>query len=253
MRLDDRGSRDALLRLLPTLTDFVHDEPDVLMKLTSLNCIDLISEKYGKKDKPAIARCAETISSAQCLGHADPRLRTMALLCLTSMVEVLDQVILPILPKALPRALDHLRETIEEQGDTGGLHNAVYSFLNALLTHVPWIITGEYLDSILQLSYGSSNAEMGEPCDNSRKESLLLLATHVAFRDLCLALERSWASGVSEGPQVRMRALSGWHRTKSRTGLEEMSRCPGRRYRQAAQVYDSQKLLGSDHHLSEGL
>lgn len=190
------------MQFLPELTIIITKAPEVLLKLAALECVDQISERFGKKNIGAIADAAKVISSAQCLGHADNRLCTLALLCLTSMVEVLDQDILPILPEALPRAYEHLRKSIDEGIENERLHNAVYTFISALLMHVPWIITGGYLDSILKLSYESSNAEMGQSCDYSRKETLQLFAKQTNAKDLFLALERSWSAAVTEGPQV---------------------------------------------------
>lgn len=195
-------SRDALLQFLPELTKVLDEAPEVLLKLAALECVDQISERYGKKDKEAIAAAARVISDAQCLGHDDHRLPTLALLCLASMVEILDQDIIPILPEALPRAYDHLRKSFKEGTEDERLHNAVYTFISALLIHVPWIITGGNLDSILELSYRSSNADMGQSCDYTRKESVRLLAKQANPKDLFVALGKSWGAAISEGLQV---------------------------------------------------
>ena len=184
------------------MTAILRDAPDVLLKQAALNCVDQISENFGKKDRTAIAKAAEVVSSEQCLGHADDRLCTLALLCLASMVEVLEQTIIPILPGALPRACEHLRKSLQKNIENEELHNAVYSFLSALLVHVPWIISGGYLDSILKLSFESSNADMGGLCDHNRRKALQLLAKQTNVKDLLVALEKDWTIAVTEGPQV---------------------------------------------------
>jgi len=190
------------LQFLPELTNVLAEAKEVLLKLAALECVDQISERFGKKNKRAVADAARVISGAQCLGHADNRLSTLATLCLASMAEILDQDIIPILPEALPRAYEHLRKSIKEGTEDQRLHNAVYTFISALLMHVPWIITGGNLDSILKLSYESSNADMGQLCDLSRRDSLQLLAKQTNAKDLFVALERSWASAIAEGLQV---------------------------------------------------
>jgi len=174
----------------------------VLLKLAAMECVDQISERFGKKNKGAIADAARVISGTQCLGHADNRLSTLAILCLASMVEILDQDIIPILPETLPRAYELLRKSIKKGSEDERLHNAVYTFISALLMHVPWIITGSNLDSILKLSYESSNADMGQSCDYSRRDSLQLLAKQTNAKDLFVALERSWAAAIASGLQV---------------------------------------------------
>ncbi len=191
------------MRFLPKLTAILRESSDVLLKLAALDCVDQISEKFGKNDKIAIANAAEVVSSVQCLGNADNRLCALALLCLASMVEVLNQSIIPVLPEALQRAFEHLQKSIEEDTESERLHNAVYSFVGALLMHVPWMLTGGYLDSILKLSHESSNADMGESCDHNREETLQLLAKQINVKDLFVSLERNWSSAVTEGPQVR--------------------------------------------------
>lgn len=191
-----------MLRFLPTLNALLRDSSDVLLKVAALDCIDQISVKYGKKDRLAIAGSAEVISSAQCLGNADRRLCALALLCLASMVEVLGEGIIPLLPEVLPRAFEHLHNAIEEAAENERLHNAVYSFVSALLMQVPWIITGGFLDSILKLSHASASADMGETCNSSREETLQLLAKRTNAKDLFVSLERNWSSAVSEEPQV---------------------------------------------------
>ncbi|KAI9877013.1 MAG: snoRNA-binding rRNA-processing protein utp10 [Pleopsidium flavum] len=207
-RAEDQASRNALLKFLPKLTAILRESFDVPLKLAALDCIDQISEKFGKKDKTAIANAAEVVSSAQCLGNADDRLCVLALLCLASMVEVLGHSMVPVLPEALPRAFEHLQKSMKEDTENERLHNAVYSFVGALLIRVPWIMTGGYLDSILKLSHESSNADMGESCDHTRIETLHLLAKQTNVKDLFVSLDKNWSSAVTEGPQAVKEHLS---------------------------------------------
>lgn len=199
----DKASQKACLRFLPRLTSVIENSTDPVLKHTAIACIDPIAEKYGKKDIDAVASVAKVIAGDACLGADDSRLRVMALLCLASAIEVVGEAIIPVIPQALPKSIDHLKLSMREDEEDARLHNAVYSFMGALLLYVPWIITGTYLDQLLQSSYESANADMGEDCDQSRIEALRLIAKQADAKECFAALERTWTSAMTEGPQVR--------------------------------------------------
>ena len=199
----DKASQEACLSFLPRLTSLMETSTDPVLKHTAIACIDRIAEKYGKKDVDAVASAARIISGDSCLGAADSRLRVMALLCLASAIEVVGEAIIPVIPQALRKSIEHLQLSIKEDEEDARLHNAVYSFVGALLFYVPWIVTGTSLDQLLKTSYESANAEMGEDCDQSRFEAMRLIAKQTDAKECFAALERTWISAMTEGPQVR--------------------------------------------------
>ena len=172
------------------------------LKKTAVICIDRIAELFGKKDVDAIIASARIVAGDECLRASEKGLRTVSMLCLATMVEVSSHSFISILPLALPKAVDSLATSIREDTEGGALHDAVYSFLGALILYVPWMVTGADLASILKLSFGSANAEMGEECDQSRIKALRLIPMKVEAKDCLAALDRTWMEAMTEGPLV---------------------------------------------------
>ena len=141
------------------------------------------------------------------MGAFDTRLRIISLLCLALSVEVLGQVIIPIIPQAVPKAIDHLKTSLVEDEEDKTLHNAVYTFIGSLLIHVPWMLVGDYLDCFLRASHESANGGMGFECDRNRIDALHLIAERIEAKECLLALRKTWTNAVIEGPKVKSSLL----------------------------------------------
>ena len=198
----DKTSAQACLGFLSRLINVAEQTPDNLLRQIAITCADRILERYGKKDLDASAAIAKAIAGQACLGSADSRVRVITLLSLATLVEILGPLFIPIIPQALPKAFNHLQSSIEEVPGDEALHNAVYSLVEAMLTYIPWMVKGEYLDRLLKVSYESANAEMGTKCDQNRFDVLKLVAKQVEPRDCVAALGKTWTSAMAEGPQV---------------------------------------------------
>lgn len=185
----------------------IENSSDFLLKHTAVSCIDRIVETYGKKDLARVASAMKVISTNKCLAADDPKLRVIALLCLATSVEILGDAIVPIIPHTLPIAMDHITATLQNKQADERLHNAVYSFVGALLLYIPWMITGQYLDRILKASHESANAGLSSGCNASRKEVMKLIAKHVDPHECFSALLRTWDSAMREGPVVSLSYL----------------------------------------------
>jgi U3 small nucleolar RNA-associated protein 10 len=207
LRVDSEGtgdakSREALLAFLPQLTAVIRESDDMNYKHTAVTCVDKISEKYGKKDLDAVAAAAATIAGDYCLGQSSQTLRVMALLCLASLVDVLQDGIVPVLPIAIPKALGYLEESLAgEEADTE-MHNAAFAFMAALAQHIPYMITGSYLDRLLTLSNASAAAELDDESVSNRKHCLQFLAKLAEPKVLYNALNQNWASAANHGASV---------------------------------------------------
>ena len=164
--------------------------------------MDQVVEKFGKQDVPAVTAAATTISGPDCLEAKDSSTQISSLLCLATMVEVLREAFVPVVPRVLPTAIDHLKISIEEGVENPKLHNAVYTFMTGLLVYLPWILQGTHLDSLLKNSFESANAEMGGHCDQLRTETLQLAAKSIEVKECLMALERTWTAAMAEGPSV---------------------------------------------------
>jgi U3 small nucleolar RNA-associated protein 10 len=195
-------SRLAMLNFLPQLTAIIRESSDILYKHTAVECVDKISEKYGKKDLEAVAAAAETIASEHCLGQDDARLRVMALLCLASLVEILREAIVPVLPAAITKALEYIKESLEQDEEDPKLHNAAYAFISALVHRLPYMLSGAYLDKLLLTSYGSAETNMDEESDESRVQCLQLAAKQVDAKSMFGALAHNWDNAAQSGSLV---------------------------------------------------
>ncbi len=201
-RSEQSKSYEAILAFLPQLASLVEESSDLPLKHTAMACIDRILEKFGKKDTIMVTTILTTIAGPACLGVEDSKSRVMALLCLATMVEILRDAFIPIIPQALPQVTEFLAASIEADAEDRRLHNAAYSFTSNLLLYVPWMITGPSLDRVLTISHESANAEMGEDCDQNRVDTLNLLAKQIEPKELFGALDRTWTSAITEGPKA---------------------------------------------------
>ena len=201
-KLDLKASQDGCLRFLPQLAQIVKENSNVSLKKTAVACIDRTAELFGKKDVAAIVAIAKHVAGDECLGSSEKHLRIISMFCLATMVEVSGHSFISILTLALPKAMDSLATSIGEDTEDSALHNAVYSFLGALILHVPWMVTGADLAILLKLSFRSANAKMGEDCDRGRVEALRLLPRKVDVKECFGTLIRTWADATTEGPLV---------------------------------------------------
>ncbi|KAI0194488.1 armadillo-type protein [Xylaria flabelliformis] len=194
----DSNSRAALLAFLPQLTAIIRVSDDVAYKHIAVGCVDKISEKYGKKDPEAVVAAASTIAGEQCLGQDDLQLRIMALLCLASLVDVLQDGIVPILPSAIPKALSYIAESFNS-ARLPELHNAGYSFITALAQHLPYMLSGSYLEQILSVSSASAISKLRSDSNDARLQCLQFIAKQVEAKTMFAALEKSLSTYAGAG------------------------------------------------------
>ncbi|KAF4968232.1 hypothetical protein FSARC_4323 [Fusarium sarcochroum] len=194
----DPASRTVLLAFLPQLTAGIRESSDMRYKHTAVTCVDKIAEKYGKKDIEAVVAAAITIAGEHCLGQSEERLRVMALLCLTSLVDVLQDAIVPVLPSAIPQAVKYLDESLKEDARDEELHVASYGFISSLAEHLPYMLS-TYLDRILEVSNKSAEIELDDETKESRVDCLHFLAKQLEAKEIFSALDRNWESARSAG------------------------------------------------------
>lgn len=194
----DPTSRSALLAFLPQLTAGIRESSDMRYKHTAVTCVDKIAEKYGKKDIEAVVAAATTIAGEHCLGQSEERLRVMALLCLTSLVDVLQDAIVPVLPSAIPQAVKYLNDSVEEESRDEELHVASYGFISALAEHLPYMLS-TYVDRILEVSNKSAEVELDDETKESRVDCLHFLAKQLEAKEIFSSLERNWESAKASG------------------------------------------------------
>ncbi|KAM5351378.1 hypothetical protein ACJ41O_004101 [Fusarium nematophilum] len=194
----DPASRTVLLAFLPQLTAGIRESSDMRYKHTAVTCVDKIAEKYGKKDIEAVVAAATTIAGQHCLGQPEERLRVMALLCLTSLVDVLQDAIVPVLPNAIPQAVAYLNDSLEEGSRDEELHVASYGFISSLAEHLPYMLS-TYIDRILEVSNKSAEVDLEDETRESRVDCLHFLAKQLEAKEIFSALDRNWESAKTSG------------------------------------------------------
>jgi len=201
-KADQTSTQASCLAFLPQLSSIITASPDISLRHIAVGSVDRITERFGKKDVPAVIGCARIMSSDACLGASETSLRVVSLLCLATMVEVLGENFISIAPNASSKAVDNLALSMQGDSYDASLHNAVYTFLSALLLYVPWVIAGADLERVLRMSYKSADAAMGAKCDQSRTGAMQLVPKQVEAKSCFSALKRTWPNAMAEGPLV---------------------------------------------------
>lgn len=194
----DPASRNALLSFLPQLTAAIRESKDIRYKHTAVTCVDKIAEKYGKKDVEAVVAAAETIAGPHCLGQEEQRLRVMALLCLTSLVDVLQDAVVPILPVAIPQAITYLEASLKGDNIDEELHSACYGFISSLAEHLPYMLS-TYVDKLMDVSYQSAESGLDDEADESRTSCLEIFAKKLDAKEFFASLDRNWDKAMGAG------------------------------------------------------
>lgn len=142
---------------------------------------------------------AGAIAGPNALCSDDLQLQVMSLHCLASMVEVLREEFISLLPVVVPRVFDHLHSSIS--GSEGSLHEAGYALLCAITEHLPFVFSGQYFAQSLEISHASATADLTKSQD-SRRHFYVLAARSVDSKHLFAAIEKTWRSALLAGPQV---------------------------------------------------
>jgi U3 small nucleolar RNA-associated protein 10 len=192
---NDRHSVQALVSFLPSLETILQKSKSLDAKIISVSCIDSIVERFGKKDATAVASVAQTIAGPQSLSHSDDRVRVLSLLCLTSIVDVLEDEFISLLPSVLPVAFEYLSKAIDEENV--GLHNAVYTLISDIIERLGYMFSREYLDTALRLSHRSAAADLEEACDESRRAFYQSVSEHLSAQEVFAAIQSTWTHAVS--------------------------------------------------------
>lgn len=202
----DMSSRTVLLGFLPQLTAAIRDSEDIRYKHTAVACVDKIAEKYGEKDLEGVAAAASVIAGEQCLGQSDRQLRVMALLCLASLVGVLGDAIIPVLPSAFSYTIAYLRESLVGKEPDAQLHNACYYFVLTVAQHMPEMVSAAYLEQLLSISNASAEGKLDDEANESRRSCLKCLATRLDAKTMFTSLAHGWPIAAGAGFTVRFHA-----------------------------------------------
>lgn len=201
---DHETAQRAYIRFLPLLMTVLKDTTHLPLIHASIHAADVIMRKIGTKNKDTILDAVAVVSSDHILGTSESKVHIAALRCLATSVGLLKEVFIPIIPTTLPKVFDQLNVSLTKNEEHQELHNAAYSLICDLLSYLPWIISGQFLDRLLTESYKSAESTMGKLCDHKRAETLQLIAMQIESHKCFNALNQTWKNAIVEGPTVSL-------------------------------------------------
>ncbi|KAF2828264.1 hypothetical protein CC86DRAFT_320947 [Ophiobolus disseminans] len=194
---NDKRSVIALISFLPNVETVLQTSQERDAKIISISCIDQIIDRFGKKDPSAVTSVAQTISGSQALSSTDDTIRILSLVCLTSVVDVLEDEAISLLPIVLPTAFEYLSQAIA--GEKAGLHNAVYALLSNIIERLGYMFSREHLQTALRLSHRSAASGLEDSCDESRRTFYQSVSEHLSAQDTFAAIKLTWQHAISQG------------------------------------------------------
>ncbi|KAK8201397.1 snoRNA-binding rRNA-processing protein utp10 [Zalaria obscura] len=199
----DDTVRNAMLAFLPSVTTIISTSTDTALKHSAITCVDHIGEKYGKKDTDAVLSAAQVIIGETALGSSEDSLQIISLLSLATMVEVLRDEIVPLVPKVLERAFSLLEAAVDgtvNNNNAQKLHDAVYALVDALLEYLPWMFSAKIVDRIYSLTYKSAASELiSRRGADTRDQFATLASKTIDAKEYLASLDRTSTEAVESG------------------------------------------------------
>ncbi|KAG0642155.1 armadillo-type protein [Tuber brumale] len=149
----DSASAKAIVCFAPKISTLIsaHD-PDEL-SIDAIVCVTSIIKHCQSEMPPVIANIADAVAGHGGLYSSDDSTQAVSLECLTNLAAKFKVHLIPILPKAVPRTLELLREGLRAEREV--LHNHAIAFLEELVKNLPGFMTS-WLEKIMRLMYSSA-------------------------------------------------------------------------------------------------
>jgi U3 small nucleolar RNA-associated protein 10 len=211
-KLADATAANAMLSVLPSVTSIISHDGSIELVHSAVTCVDVISEKFGKKATDKVMSAARVVASKHAFGSQNDELRIISLLCLATIVEVLRDDLVDILPQILTTSYTYFDYATRIDSGNARLHNAVYSFLTNVIEYISWMFSAETLDKALLLTQQSACSEVTEiRTSSSRPQFTSLLSQKLDARTILAALERTFDNAVTLGHQACQEVLATLH------------------------------------------
>lgn len=211
-KLADATAANAMLSVLPSVTSIISADNSIELVHSAVTCVDVISEKFGKKATDKVMSAARVVASKHAFGSQNDELRIISLLCLATMVEVLRDDLVDILPQILTTSYTYFDYATKVESGNARLHNAVYSFLTNVIEYISWMFSAETLDKALLLTQQSACSEATDiRTSSSRPQFTSLLSQKLDARTILAALERTFDNALTLGHQACREVLVTLH------------------------------------------
>lgn len=194
----DSTTNSEAIAFLPTLETIINTAENEAYRHAAIACLDSIVEVYGRKNPGPILQVANVlVQSGHGLSSNDVRTQVMSALCLASMMEVLKEAAVPIIPPSMSKVLTILKTSLADDGRNTELHNAGFALLSAFISHVSFMLSDENIVEILRVSYDSAKAELDASCTESRKDAMSLIAHKLDINIVTMGLNQAFQEIIS--------------------------------------------------------
>ncbi|TKX19604.1 BP28CT (NUC211) domain-containing protein [Elsinoe australis] len=190
-RTSDVQARTVLLETLPIISRLIQSSDSQVIQHGAVACVDKIVDKFGKKDLPAVIDAAKVIASPAALGQPTVAIQVISLFALTTMIEVLRDDIIGILPGVIDKVLEHLERSVTTQPSVR-LCDASLTLLTTTLDYLPFMISKAAMTRIIQSSIDAgANPDLAISTRRTRESFVNLAAKTIDLKLTLGAVEAS--------------------------------------------------------------
>lgn len=212
-RLALKGSTDpatatVALSFLARLESIITTTEDSALKFSAIECIDHICTKYGRRDLDSIISSAAVLAGDAGLGSEDDSIRTVAALSLGTMLDILKEAAVPVVPTALAKAFSMIDQSIASAAFNERLHDPAFSLIGSIAHSIPFMISEEGLDRIVAVSAKSASSSLPGASVTARESCLKEVARKVDIEALVGSLSREWDNIIKDGTEAVLATVS---------------------------------------------
>ncbi|KAF2860226.1 hypothetical protein K470DRAFT_258190 [Piedraia hortae CBS 480.64] len=210
-KLGDSSLRQTFLNTLQNCTIFVDDRQPVPVRHAAIMCIDKIIEKFGKGHAEEVTEAAKVVAGESALKAQEESLRTVSLLCLSSVVAILDGEALPNLSDVLGTCSSYIEEALQDDKRNDGVVDAGFKFSLAVLDFLPWMMPTSSLNGIIVLAAHTTSLGIGGAASVAISQLHSLAARRLAAEKLFCCVDRTWQKVIDLGVESSMQHLQMLH------------------------------------------
>jgi U3 small nucleolar RNA-associated protein 10 len=180
----------ALLSFVSKATTIIAQSSNESEKYTAISCVDHIATKFGKKDTTKIMSAAEEIASEHALGSSNLRVQIASLLTLSSIIEVLKDEMLPIVPNILEASFTLLQSTLNSVSPNDQLKSACFTLIISTAEHLPFILSADKLDTAIKLTQSSVDGPVANA--DLQQKFYATIARKISAMEIFSAIQRNY-------------------------------------------------------------
>ncbi|TKA26604.1 hypothetical protein B0A50_04712 [Salinomyces thailandicus] len=250
----ERGNaslQETFLDVLPNCCVFVQPAQPVKTRLAAVTCIDQIVDKYGKRDRTAALDAAKVVAGDAALGSEDYKLKVTSTLCLASMVGVLEEELISILPEVFDKILGYAQVAFTSLDVDYQLLDAVFGFTVSVLDHLPWMFSPQYLNkAVSSVGQAVTKVDYEDAEITMPMEFCSVVAKQINPQDLFPAIERTFEEVTALGRKATRQHLSILHgavQHQKKTALTKNAPALFNVFIQAFDLRAAKKASSEDH------